>query len=118
MRKVGKKERKLGALDQENDRHFFFLYFVVAFLAEGVFSFFFYFLVFFYKFPPQDFVNIQVEGLNYTLFSNRSCGRLFCADCSEKSVPIPAEQLYTPVRVCDACYNHLASGLLSSFRPS
>ena len=34
----------------------------------------------------------------------RSCGRLFCGDCSEKSVAIPAEQLYSPVRVCDMCY--------------
>jgi len=34
----------------------------------------------------------------------RSCGRLFCAECSEHQVPIPAEQLYQPVRVCDGCY--------------
>jgi len=39
----------------------------------------------------------------------RSCGRLFCSDCSEQSVPIPAEQLYTPVRVCDGCFNELSS---------
>ena len=35
----------------------------------------------------------------------RSCGRLFCSECSEKTVALPAEQLYTPVRVCDCCYN-------------
>ena len=39
----------------------------------------------------------------------RSCGRLFCSECSEQSVPIPAEQLYTPVRVCNGCYKELTS---------
>ena len=48
--------------------------------------------------------------LYYVYF--RSCGRLFCSDCSEQSVPIPAEQLYTPVRVCDGCFNELSSGIL------
>ena len=44
-------------------------------------------------------------------FSNdfRSCGRLFCSECSEQSVPIPAEQLYQPVRVCDTCYDELTA---------
>merc|ERR1719208_668401 len=40
----------------------------------------------------------------------RSCGRLFCGDCSEKSVAIPAEQLYSPVRVCDMCYLNITGG--------
>jgi len=39
----------------------------------------------------------------------RSCGRLFCSECSEQAVPIPAEQLYQPVRVCDQCFGHLTS---------
>ncbi|XP_023340407.1 myotubularin-related protein 4 [Eurytemora carolleeae] len=39
----------------------------------------------------------------------RSCGRLFCSECSEQSVPIPAEQLYQPVRVCDTCYDELTA---------
>merc|ERR1719415_345502 len=38
----------------------------------------------------------------------RSCGRLFCCECSEKTAPIPAEQLYHPVRVCDHCYTTLS----------
>eukprot|EP00092_Neocalanus_flemingeri_P094563 GFUD01120259.1.p1 GENE.GFUD01120259.1~~GFUD01120259.1.p1 ORF type:complete len:972 (-),score=250.85 GFUD01120259.1:755-3670(-) len=38
----------------------------------------------------------------------RSCGRLFCSECSEQAVPIPAEQLYQPVRVCDQCFMHLS----------
>jgi len=39
----------------------------------------------------------------------RSCGRLFCSECSEQSIPIPAEQLYQPVRVCDQCFQVLAN---------
>lgn len=37
----------------------------------------------------------------------RNCGRIFCADCSENSTPLPSEQLYNPVRVCTACYSKL-----------
>lgn len=40
----------------------------------------------------------------------RSCGRLFCSECSEQAVPIPDEQLYQPVRVCDQCFEHLTLG--------
>ncbi|CAB0030546.1 unnamed protein product [Trichogramma brassicae] len=35
------------------------------------------------------------------------CGKIFCADCSENSTPLPSEQLYNPVRVCSECYTHL-----------
>merc|ERR1712107_772161 len=28
----------------------------------------------------------------------RSCGLLFCSECSEQAVPIPTEQLYQPVK--------------------
>lgn len=44
-----------------------------------------------------------------TLFYNlcfRSCGKIFCADCSENAVALPEEQLYEPVRVCSTCYNN------------
>ncbi|KAK4319925.1 hypothetical protein Pmani_009176 [Petrolisthes manimaculis] len=34
----------------------------------------------------------------------RSCGKIFCSECSEHSIPIPREQLYQPVRVCGTCY--------------
>lgn len=37
----------------------------------------------------------------------RKCGRIFCHDCSEHATPIPAEQLYNPVRVCSSCYSEL-----------
>lgn len=35
----------------------------------------------------------------------RSCGKVFCADCSENTVALPEEQLYEPVRVCAKCFN-------------
>ncbi|XP_069945444.1 phosphatidylinositol-3,5-bisphosphate 3-phosphatase MTMR3 isoform X3 [Cherax quadricarinatus] len=35
----------------------------------------------------------------------RSCGKIFCSECSEHSIPIPREQLYQPVRVCGSCFN-------------
>lgn len=38
----------------------------------------------------------------------RSCGRLFCSECSERTAPLPAEQLYQPVRVCNSCYAELS----------
>nr|XP_022920445.1 myotubularin-related protein 3 [Onthophagus taurus]XP_022920446.1 myotubularin-related protein 3 [Onthophagus taurus]XP_022920447.1 myotubularin-related protein 3 [Onthophagus taurus] len=37
----------------------------------------------------------------------RKCGRIFCADCSENSTPLPSENLYDPVRVCTSCYSKL-----------
>lgn len=39
--------------------------------------------------------------------SYRNCGRIFCADCSENSTPLPNEHLYNPVRVCTSCYTTL-----------
>jgi hypothetical protein len=44
----------------------------------------------------------------------RNCGKIFCADCSENTVPLPNEQLYDPVRVCSSCFSllHNASALL------
>ncbi|XP_067014667.2 myotubularin-related protein 3 isoform X2 [Anabrus simplex] len=37
----------------------------------------------------------------------RNCGKIFCADCSENTVPLPREQLYDPVRVCSSCFSLL-----------
>ncbi|XP_047352188.1 myotubularin-related protein 3 isoform X1 [Vespa velutina] len=37
----------------------------------------------------------------------RCCGKIFCADCSENSTPLPSEQLYNPVRVCKDCFSRL-----------
>lgn len=41
----------------------------------------------------------------------RNCGFLFCRDCSSRIIPIPSEQLYHPVRVCDDCYVELDTKL-------
>ncbi|KAI4455089.1 myotubularin-related [Holotrichia oblita] len=38
----------------------------------------------------------------------RNCGRIFCADCSEYSTPLPSEHLYDPVRVCTSCFSKLS----------
>lgn len=35
----------------------------------------------------------------------RSCGQIFCADCSEFSAPLPDERFYEPVRLCGPCYH-------------
>ncbi|XP_057669078.1 myotubularin-related protein 3 isoform X1 [Diorhabda carinulata] len=40
-------------------------------------------------------------------FDCRKCGKIFCADCSEHSAPLPSEQLYNPVRVCRKCFEEL-----------
>lgn len=34
----------------------------------------------------------------------RSCGEIFCADCSEFWAPLPFEKLFNPVRLCGSCY--------------
>lgn len=34
----------------------------------------------------------------------RSCGKIFCSDCSEFFAPVPDERLYEPVRLCGPCY--------------
>ena len=91
-RKQESKKRRKHALDQETDQVFFFFlgrervfflffleryrlfyFFLIAFLVEGVFSFFLflgpkrvfsfsYFLVFFHKFPPLNVLNFKKNG--------------------------------------------------------
>ncbi|RXG58288.1 Myotubularin-related protein 4 [Armadillidium vulgare] len=34
----------------------------------------------------------------------RNCGKIFCAECSGNSAPVPKENLYDPVRVCGTCF--------------
>lgn len=41
----------------------------------------------------------------------RHCGRLLCAKCSAKQIPIMKYDLHKPVRVCDVCFEMLTSGL-------
>ncbi|XP_048582377.1 rabankyrin-5 isoform X2 [Nematostella vectensis] len=40
----------------------------------------------------------------------RHCGRLLCAKCSCKQIPIIKYELAKPVRVCDVCFEMLTSG--------
>lgn len=37
----------------------------------------------------------------------RNCGQLFCSECSDNLAPIPTEQLYHPVRICEDCFQKL-----------
>ncbi len=44
----------------------------------------------------------------------RSCGGIFCSACSNQFKPVPSEQLYDPVRVCDGCGGGGGGGLVST----
>lgn len=37
----------------------------------------------------------------------RNCGNVFCASCCHLKVPIPDQQLYDPVLVCNSCYDNI-----------
>ncbi|KAM9251677.1 LOW QUALITY PROTEIN: phosphatidylinositol-3,5-bisphosphate 3-phosphatase MTMR4-like [Cariama cristata] len=37
----------------------------------------------------------------------RNCGNVFCAGCCHRKLPIPDQQLYDPVLVCNSCYDHI-----------
>ncbi|XP_003377589.1 putative O-sialoglycoprotein endopeptidase [Trichinella spiralis] len=37
----------------------------------------------------------------------RSCGKIFCGSCSNYECPVPEEQFYEPVRVCNSCFSAL-----------
>uniref|UniRef100_A0A182K188 phosphatidylinositol-3,5-bisphosphate 3-phosphatase n=1 Tax=Anopheles christyi TaxID=43041 RepID=A0A182K188_9DIPT len=39
----------------------------------------------------------------------RSCGQIFCADCSDYTAHLPEERLYQPVRLCGPCYQRISS---------
>lgn len=39
----------------------------------------------------------------------RSCGQIFCADCSEFWAALPDERLYQPVRLCGPCYHNVTT---------
>lgn len=41
------------------------------------------------------------------LFFRRNCGNVFCKDCCHLKLPIPDQQLYDPVLVCNTCHDHL-----------
>eukprot|EP00033_Pygsuia_biforma_P005807 GCRY01006429.1.p1 GENE.GCRY01006429.1~~GCRY01006429.1.p1 ORF type:complete len:282 (-),score=44.33 GCRY01006429.1:739-1500(-) len=35
----------------------------------------------------------------------RCCGKVFCGNCTKKSIPVRIWSIETPVRVCDSCYD-------------
>uniref|UniRef100_A0A182LS02 FYVE-type domain-containing protein n=1 Tax=Anopheles culicifacies TaxID=139723 RepID=A0A182LS02_9DIPT len=39
----------------------------------------------------------------------RSCGQIFCADCSEFTAHLPEERVNQPVRLCGPCYQRISS---------
>lgn len=52
--------------------------------------------------------------MNYYFFL-RSCGQIFCADCSEHWAALPEKGLYTPVRLCGPCYIITSKCQVSSY---
>ena len=42
--------------------------------------------------------------------SSRHCGRLLCAKCCNKQMPILKYELTKPVRVCEVCFDFLTVG--------
>ena len=53
---------------------------------------------------------------------NRSCGKVFCASCSNFFCQVPHEQLYGDVRVCEKCFykldGHLKRNSSQNFSPA
>nr|CAD7201001.1 unnamed protein product [Timema douglasi] len=62
--------------------------------------------------------DIEFSWLGRRKHHCRNCGKIFCADCSDNTVPLPNEQLYDPVRVCANCFSmlHNSSTLLKRHR--
>lgn len=48
----------------------------------------------------------------------RSCGQIFCADCSEYWAPLPDEKLFQPVRLCSPCYQSVSGKMANSHQPT
>lgn len=44
----------------------------------------------------------------------RHCGRILCAKCSDKDIPIVKYNISKPVRVCEICFDVLTLGLAAS----
>lgn len=63
------------------------------------------FWIFFFNFWNS--FTIFFTRIAFLLF--RSCGHIFCADCSEYWAALPDERLFTPVRLCASCYNLVTS---------
>ncbi|KAL3676693.1 hypothetical protein R1sor_026641 [Riccia sorocarpa] len=59
--------------------------------------------------PFQEAAQCVSCQASFTTFKRRhhcrSCGRSFCSEHSANQKALPQYGLYTPVRVCDDCYN-------------
>ncbi len=65
------------------------------------------------------FCSWKFHAIVYILFSNgiltlrripclfRNCGKVFCSDCADRDLPLPHQNLFQPVRVCNVCYDSL-----------
>lgn len=65
-----------------------------------------------------NFKTVSILRLNASFLSApiRSCGQIFCADCSEFWAALPDERLYEPVRLCGPCYHNVTTKVqVSSF---
>lgn len=58
------------------------------------------------KLPHRQSVSCPFINFHHNF---RSCGLIFCADCSEFWAPLPDEHLYTPVRLCGPCYHSVTT---------
>ncbi|XP_046642401.1 myotubularin-related protein 3-like isoform X3 [Daphnia pulicaria] len=38
----------------------------------------------------------------------RNCGKVFCSECADRDLPLPHQNLFQPVRVCNVCYDSLS----------
>lgn len=54
-------------------------------------------------------MNYKKLYLIYLYIDLRSCGQIFCADCSDYRASLPDKRLYTTVRLCASCYNNQVS---------
>ncbi|XP_043865506.1 myotubularin-related protein 3 isoform X2 [Drosophila mojavensis] len=63
--------------------------------------------------------NCQIEfWLGRRKHHCRSCGEIFCADCSEFWAPLPYEKLFNPVRLCGSCYTTVTAQVHDCSVPS
>lgn len=51
----------------------------------------------------------RINKATVGMFVVRSCGQVFCGECSDYSLPVPQQHLDKPVRVCIYCYRQSAT---------
>ncbi len=70
------------------------------------------------KYVPSLWVLLSAVPVskNFTVFFPfcRSCGQIFCNECTNFFVPVPTQQLSHPVRVCQKCHISMYGDLVNS----